>query len=489
MPDRLPPDEPVSLPKGRILVVDDEADIRESLEALLCLEGYTVELAHNGGDGLRRAEGANYDIILLDLMMPDRSGMEVLREIRERDVETPVFMITAYGSVEVAVMALKNGANDYFSKPWDNEKLLIEIERMIAHSRLARENTQLKRALKQQYSFPNIIGKNDRMLRILDLVTQVAPSRATILITGETGTGKELIAKGIHANSARADQPFVPVNSGSVPAELLESALFGHVKGAFTGAIASRKGYFETANKGTIFFDEIGTISPETQAKLLRVIQEREFMPVGSTETIKVDVRIIAATNAELKKLVEDGKFREDLYYRLNVINLALPPLRDRKEDIPPLVEHFFAKFARENDKFLDADGKSLLRMEPEAMQLLLDYNWPGNVRELENAVERAVVLASQALVPVDVLPDSILQEGGVKIRRDESGMLPADASLPEILADFERRKIMEALDSVNWSQTDAAEKLRIPLSTLNQKIKRLSIDVKRKGGGAGGGQ
>ena len=486
MPDRLPPDEPASLPKGRILVVDDEADIRESLETLLCLEGYSVELAQNGTEGLRRAEGANYDIVLLDLMMPDRSGMEVLREIRERDTETPVFMITAYGSVEVAVNALKNGANDYFSKPWDNEKLLLEIDRMIAHSRLARENAQLKRALKQ-YSFPNIIGKNDRMLRILDLVTQVAPSRATILITGETGTGKELIAKGIHANSARADQPFVPVNSGSVPAELLESALFGHVKGAFTGAIASRKGYFETANKGTIFFDEIGTISPETQAKLLRVIQEREFMPVGSTETVKVDVRIIAATNADLKKLVDEGKFREDLYYRLNVINLALPPLRDRKEDVPPLVDHFFAKFARENDKFLDADGKTLLRMDPEAMRLLLDYNWPGNVRELENAVERAVVLTAQATVLMDVLPDSILQEGGVKIRRDERGMLPADASLPEILADFERRKIIEALDSVSWSQTEAAEKLHIPLSTLNQKIKRLSIDVKRKGGvGAG---
>src|SRR3984957_13469159 len=480
MPDPLPPDEPASLPKGRILVVDDEADIRESLETLLCLEGYTVEMAQNGGEGLRRAEEANYDMILLDLMMPDRSGMEVLREIRERDTETPVFMITAYGSVEVAVNALKNGANDYFSKPWDNEKLLLEIDRMIAHSRLARENAQLKRALKQ-YSFPNIIGKNDRMLRILDLVTQVAPSRATILITGETGTGKELIAKGIHANSARADQPFVAVNSGSVPADLLESALFGHVKGAFTGAIASRKGYFETATKGTIFFDEIGTISPETQAKLLRVIQEREFMPVGSTDTIKVDVRIIAATNADLKRLVDEGKFREDLYYRLNVINLALPPLRDRKEDIPPLVEHFFVKFARENEKFLDADGKSLLRMEPEAMRLLLVYNWPGNVRELENAVERAVVLASQATVLADVLPDSILQEGGVKIRRDASGMLPADASLPEILADFERRKIIEALESMSWSQTEAAEKLHIPLSTLNQKIKRLSIDVKRK--------
>ena len=243
MPDPLPLDELTSPPhKGRILVVDDEAEIRESLETLLSLEGYSVDLAVNGADGLRKAEGGRHDLILLDLMMPDRSGMEVLKEFRERDSETPVFMITAYGSVEVAVDALKRGANDYFSKPWDNEKLLIEIDRMIASSRLARENIQLKRALKQQYAFPNIVGKSDRMLRILDLVTQVAPSRATILITGETGTGKELIAKAIHAHSARANQLFVPVNTGSVPAELMESALFGHVKGAFTSAIATQKG-------------------------------------------------------------------------------------------------------------------------------------------------------------------------------------------------------------------------------------------------------
>jgi DNA-binding NtrC family response regulator len=486
MPDPLPPDELTSpLDKGRILVIDDEAEIRESLETLLSLEGYHVDLAVNGTEGLRKAEAGRHDLILLDLMMPDRSGMEVLKELRERDVETPVFMITAYGSVEVAVDALKRGANDYFSKPWDNEKLLIEIDRMIASSRLARENIQLKRALKQQYAFPNIVGKSDRMLRILDLVMQVAPSRATILITGETGTGKELIAKAIHAHSARANQLFVPVNTGSVPAELMESALFGHVRGAFTSAIATQKGYFEIANRGTIFFDEIGTISPETQAKLLRVIQEREFMPVGCTDTIKVDVRIIAATNADLKKLVDDGKFREDLYYRLNVINLTLPPLRERKEDVPRLVDFFFTKYSRENEKFLDAEQQSVLQFEPDAMQLLMDYNWPGNVRELENAVERAVVLASSPTVPVDVLPDSILQASGVRIRRDESGALPPDASLPEIVADFERRKIIETLETVNWSQTEAAEKLSIPLSTLNQKIKRLNIDVRRKGGAA----
>jgi transcriptional regulator with GAF, ATPase, and Fis domain len=279
---------------------------------------------------------------------------------------------------------------------------------------------------------------------------------------------------------------FVPVNSGSMPPDLLESTLFGHVKGAFTSAIASRKGYFEVANKGTIFFDEIGTISPETQAKLLRVIQEREFMPVGSAEVVRVDVRIIAATNADLKKMVEDGRFREDLYYRLNVINLNLPPLRDRKEDIPRLVEYFFAKYCRENEKFMDADGHCLLHFDADAMQLLMDYNFPGNVRELENAIERAVVLASASLVPADVLPDSILQAGGVRIRHDAFGSLAADASLFEIVADFERRKIIETLEACNWSQTEAAERLHIPLSTLNQKIKRLNIDVKRKGQSGG---
>lgn len=471
---------------GKILIVDDEADIRESLETLLDLEGYQVETAANATEGARKIDSGNYDLILLDLMMPDRSGMEVLREVREREDDTPIFMITAYGSVEVAVNAIKAGANDYFSKPWNNDKLLIEIARMIAQSRLQQENTQLKRALKQRYSFPNIIGKSDRMLRILDLVSQAAPSRATILITGETGTGKELIAKAIHANSARADQMFVAVNSGSVPADLLESALFGHVKGAFTGAAAARKGYFEVANKGTIFFDEIGTISQETQAKLLRVIQEREFMPVGSTETTKVDVRIIAATNADLKKMVEDGRFREDLYYRLNVINITLPPLRDRKEDVPLLVDYFLTKFCRENEKFLDADQKAQLRFEPDAVRLLLDHTWPGNVRELENAVERSVVLASAAQIPADVLPDTILQAGGLRIRRDDTGSLPADASLFEKVADFERRLISDTLEGANWSQTEAAEKLRIPLSTLNQKIKRLSIDVKRKGTSGG---
>ncbi len=480
----LPPDVIVDHPaRGKILVIDDEPDIRESLEALLAGENYIVELAQNAAEGQRRLEASSYDLVLLDLMMPDKSGMQVLEEVRVRDHETPIFMITAYGSVQVAVDALKRGANDYFPKPWDNEKLLIEIDRMIAKRRLERENLELKRALKQRYSFPNIVGKSERMLRILDLVGQVAASRATILITGETGTGKELIANAIHAHSARSEHSFVPVHSGSVPPDLLESALFGHVKGAFTGAVTSRKGYFEIANHGTIFFDEIGTISLETQTKLLRVIQEREFMPLGSTETVKVDVRIVAATNADLKRLVDEGKFREDLYYRLNVINLALPPLRERKEDIPALVDHFFTKYCRENEKFLDENGKSRLRFEPDAMQILMDHAWPGNVRELENVVERAVVLASQTSVPVDVLPEHLLEARGLRIRRDESGKLAADASLFEIVADYERRKIIEQLEASDWSQTAAAEALRIPLSTLNQKIKRLNIEIRKKSG------
>jgi len=474
-------DRASSIGKGRILVVDDEADIRESLDALLSLEGYAVDLAASGGEGLRKVEARDYDLVLLDLMLPDRSGMEVLREVRERDRDTPIFLITAYGSVPVAVEALKSGASDYFSKPWDNEKLLIEIDRTIAKRRLERENVQLKRALKQRYSFPNIVGKSERMLRILDLVTQVAPSRSTILISGETGTGKELIAKAIHANSPRAEHMFIAVNTGSLPPDLLESTLFGHVRGAFTSAIASRKGYFEMANRGTIFFDEVGTIGMETQAKLLRVIQEKEFMPLGSTETVRVDVRILAATNADLRKLVEEGKFREDLYYRLNVINLILPPLRERKEDIPALVEHFFTKYCQENEKFLDSSGQSLLRFEPEAMQILMDHNWPGNVRELENVVERAVVLAAHPTVMVDVLPEHLLHGAGIRIRRDEGGGLPSDASLFEIVADYERRVIIEHLEAATWSQTDAAEKLRVPLSTLNQKIKRLNIEVRKK--------
>ncbi|MBM3783789.1 MAG: sigma-54-dependent Fis family transcriptional regulator [Acidobacteria bacterium] len=469
------------MPKGRILIIDDEEDIRESLETLLSIEGYHITLAVNATEGLERLAASSYDLVLLDLMMPDKSGMEVLAEVRGRDRDTPIFLITAYGSIDVAVKALKSGANDYFSKPWDNEKLLIEIERQIAKGRLEVENLELKRALKQRYSFPNIVGKSERMVRVLDTVAQVAPSRATVLIAGETGTGKELIAKAIHTNSTRSDFPFVAVNSGNLQPDLLESTLFGHVKGAFTGAIATRKGAFETANNGTIFLDEIGNIPVEIQAKLLRVIQEREFTPLGSNDVMQVDVRIVAATNEDLRKMVEEKRFREDLYYRLNVIQLNLPALRDRKEDIPHLVQHFFDKFCEENGKYMSG-GHSTLRFEPEALEVMMEHNWPGNVRELENTIERAVVLATGETVPATVLPDTVVHPSGLRIRRDATGNLPADASLYELVADYERQVIMNVLDLVSYSQTEAAQRLSIPLSTLNQKIKRLNIDIKRRG-------
>jgi DNA-binding NtrC family response regulator len=332
------------------------------------------------------------------------------------------------------------------------------------------------------------VGKSERILSLLDLVTQVAASRSTVLITGESGTGKELIAKALHSASARADKPFVPVNSGSIPVDLLESQLFGHVKGAFTSAIASKKGLFEVADHGTIFFDEISTISPETQAKLLRVIQEREFMRLGGTETIKVDVRILAAANVDLLSLVRDGRFREDLYHRLNVIALHLPPLRERREDVPLLLEHFLRRFSEENER-------PLRRFTPAAMKLLVDHQWPGNVRELENVVERAVVLSTQELMDTDLLPQTVLGRWGNSPRpftdfltaaNGEIGTEAASdsSSLFQILEGVERRVIVEMLERTNWNQTEAAERFQIPLSTLNQKIKRLGIETRRRGPG-----
>ncbi len=321
--------------KGSILVVDDESEIREGLELLLRGEGYGVSSAETGESGLEKLEQHPYDLLLLDVSLPDRNGLDMLKEIHRRDPQLSVVLITAYGSIEMARAAFKNGAMDYITKPWSNDELLAQVAQAVESRRLRDENVQLKRALKQRFNFPNIVGKSDKMQVLLNLVTQVAPSRSTILISGESGTGKELIAKAIHSASTRTDKAFVPVNTGSIPVDLLESQLFGHVKGAFTSAVASKKGLFEVADQGTIFFDEIATISPKTQAKLLRVIQEREFMRLGGTEQLKVDVRIVAASNVELLTLVREGRFREDLYHRLNVIHLLIPPLRDRREDVP----------------------------------------------------------------------------------------------------------------------------------------------------------
>ncbi|HET7099732.1 MAG TPA: sigma-54 dependent transcriptional regulator, partial [Terriglobia bacterium] len=369
---------------GSILIIDDEADVLASLDELMRTEGYQTATASTAAAGLETLDKEPFDLVLLDISLPDSNGIDVLRTIKRDSPELPVIMITAYDSSQIAFQASREGAESYITKPWDNDKLLLEIGNLLDRSRLRVENVLLRRALKR-FGLPNIIGKSERMQKVYDLITQVAASRATLLITGESGTGKELVAKTIHATSPRADKPFVPVNTGSMPVDLLESTLFGHVKGAFTSAIATKRGLFEVADQGSIFFDEIGTIGVETQAKLLRVIQEREFMRLGGTENIKVDVRILAATNSDLKQMVRANKFREDLYYRLNVITVNLPPLRDRKEDIPLLADHFLAKYCAEN-------GREGLRFSPEAMKLLMDHDWPGNVRELENAVERAVV-------------------------------------------------------------------------------------------------
>ncbi len=456
---------------GCILIIDDEAEIRESLQTLLELEGYQVTTAANGAQGLMRSGEKPFDLVLLDLTLPDQDGFSVLSAIRERDADLPVIMITAFGTVENAVRAMQSGATNFVQKPWDNEKLLADVRETMKRRHAEEENVQLKRALKQRYSFENIVGKSEPMLRVFDLIAQVAASRSTVLIQGESGTGKEVIAKAIHTHSPRKDQPFVPVNTGSMPPDLLESTLFGHLKGAFTSAIASKKGLFEVADKGTLFLDEIGSMGMETQAKILRVLQDKKFMHLGGTHEIQVDVRILAATNVDLQQLVKEGRFREDLFYRLNVISVDLPPLRQRKEDIPLLVDHFLKIYSEENER-------PLRRMTAEALRPLLQHSWPGNVRELENTMERAVVLSTGTEIGIELLPDNIAGRHEMLPMIDQ----PGDASLFHILEECERRIIVGMLEKCHWNQTDAAERFHVPLSTLNQKIKRLNIEIKKKG-------
>src|SRR5579864_6687852 len=460
-----------SLPAaGSVLIIDDEAAIRESLETLLELEGYAVESAATGEEGLARIGERSFDLVLLDLALPDRNGMDLLGEIRIQDPGLSIIMVTAYGTVENAVRAMQSGAANFVQKPWDNEKLLADVRAAVARHRAEEENVQLKRALKQRYNFENIVGKSEPMLKIFDLVAQVAPSRSTILLQGESGTGKELIAKAIHLNSPRRDLPFVPVNTGSMPPDLLESTLFGHVKGAFTSAISSKKGLFEVADRGTLFLDEIGTMGMDTQSKILRVLQDRKFMHLGGVHEVQVDVRIIAATNVDLRQQVREGKFREDLFYRLNVITIDLPPLRQRKEDIPLLVDFFLRKYSEENER-------PLRRLNAEALRPLVTYSWPGNVRELENVIERAVVLSSAQEIGPDLLPDNIVGRGSPIPIIENRG----DASLFDVMEECERHIILDMLEKCSWNQTETAERFHIPLSTLNQKIKRLSIEIKKK--------
>jgi DNA-binding NtrC family response regulator len=450
----------------RILVIDDEEVVREIFLRLLKSEGYLVDSCSSGEEGLRLSRDREYDTVILDIMMPGLGGLGTLQELRKSDPELPVIMVTAYASLENAIECMKQGALDYITKPFKNDVVMLAVRKAIKQRSLVAENRSLKTQLKGIFGFGNIVGHSEKMRAVFDLVSQVAASRSTVLIAGESGTGKELIAKAIHYNSPRSGRQFVVVNSGSLPPDLLESNLFGHMKGSFTGATATKKGLFEVADGGSIFFDEIGNISPDTQAKLLRVMQEKEFMRVGGVETIHVDVRIIAATNSDLLKATQEGRFREDLYYRLNVITIQLPPLRERMEELPLLADHFIQKYCTENDK-------PPMHMTPEALNILMDYSWPGNVRELENVVERAVVLARGSSITADSLPEVIRRKALPSIMNMDSSQ-----TFKERVDQYRKLLILDALERSDGVQKEAARRLRIKPTTLNEMIKRYHIKV-----------
>ena len=439
-----------------ILVVDDEPIMQEILGDFLREEGYSIDIAGSGEEGVELAQKSSYDCAIVDLMMPGIDGIETMQKLREIDTSLPVIVVTAFASVESAVEAMKRGAFEYITKPFKNDEVLVVLQKAIRTRQLELEVPQLKeevktlrKALKDKYSFENIVGKNRYMQEVYSLIEQAAPSRSTILIQGESGTGKELVAKAIHANSARSEKPFQVVNSGSMPSDLLESNLFGHVKGAFTGAVASKKGLFEVADGGSIFFDEISNIGLEVQAKLLRVIQEKEFMRVGSVDTLKVDVRLIAATNDDLKKMIGEGRFREDLYYRINVISITLPPLRNKVDDIPLLVQHFLDRYSKEN-------GREDLIISDDALGLLKGHAWPGNVRELENAIERAVVLAPRG----GGISAELIREYIDPVTFDPSSSLMTiplqGLPMKSVVADFQKQLIVDALRKTHWVQKEA---------------------------------
>ncbi|MBN1273084.1 MAG: sigma-54-dependent Fis family transcriptional regulator [Candidatus Aminicenantes bacterium] len=454
---------------GKIHVIDDEPVIHEVLGDLLQSEGYEVVISSNGEEALEKNFSNDFDLVLLDLLMPGLDGITVLKRLKEKDPLGVVIIITAYASVESAISAMKIGAFDYIQKPFKHDELLLTIERAIGHKRLQEENLRLKHELNSKFSFEKIIGKSKAMHNIFEVIKASAPTRSTILIQGESGTGKELVARAIHKYSDRSECPFITVNSGSLPPDLLESHLFGHVKGAFTGAVAEKKGLFEAANKGTIFFDEISSPNLETQAKLLRVLQEREFMRLGGTEIIKVDVRVITATNTDLEELIRQKTFRNDLYYRLNVIKIDLPPLRDRKEDIPLLVKHFLNIYSKENDKGIEDIAEDV-------MEVFMDYDWPGNVRELENLIERAVVLTKSKIISKDSLPPFLISPPS--ITEDLTVPINGGLNFKEQMLNFQKTAILNALKKTKGVQKKAAELLGIKPTTLNEMIKRLDIDT-----------
>ena len=455
------------MPQGSILVVDDSPAVRENLSELLTAEGYEVDNCAGGKEALQYLQERTYDVVLTDLSMPDVDGMAVLSFLAEHFPETSCIIITGFGTIQTAVDAMRVGAYDYLCKPVESQQILMVVARSMEHQRLRRENLRLKKQLREKFGFDNIIGTSEPICQVFDIIRKVADSDSTVLILGESGTGKELVARAIHYNGQRQANPLIPVNCGAIPEDLLESELFGHEKGAFTHAIRTRIGRFEQAHGGTIFLDEIGDMSPNLQVKILRVLQDHQFERIGGQKTIKVNIRVIAATNRDLKELVKTGRFREDLYYRLNVIPIRIPPLRERRGDIPILVNHFIQEFCRKKNK-------PACRVSPEIMRLLIAYDWPGNVRELENLIERMVILSEGEVLDILDLPEHF---------KHPHETLPLNADIPagglplqKMLSDLERQLIIKALNQSDWVKNQAAQLLQLNRTTLVEKIKKQKI-------------
>jgi nitrogen regulation protein NR(I) len=479
----------------RLLVIEDDETVRDVLRSFLGEKNFEVTLAQNGEAGLEMVRAGKFDLILTDLVMPGITGMDVLKEVTAAKISIPVIVMTAFGTVQTAVEAMRHGAFDYITKPFNLDELMIVLEKALSVSKLQKENVMLKLQLKKKYNFKGLIGDSPPMQAVYEMIEKIADTDSTVLITGESGTGKELIAKTIHYNnSSRAGGPFVPINCAAIPKDLLESELFGHEKGAFTGAINTRLGRFELAQGGTLFLDEVGELDPSLQVKILRVLQEREFERVGGMKTIKADVRILAATNKDLENATKEGKFREDLLYRLNVIPLHLPPLRSRQEDLPLLTAFFVHDFCRKRKR-------EPFMFSPEAMECLLKYRWPGNVRELENLIERLTILASGSVINSSDLPEKLQQMTLAEMdhaagpvagaRRSTQPATPAGRStielgesgidLNEMVSALERDMIMKALEKAGGVRSKAAQLLGLNRTTLLEKIKKMGIDMQKR--------
>jgi two-component system response regulator HydG len=449
--------------QSKILIVDDEPAHRQMIRAVLDAEGYAIDEAADGKEAVNCVRKRFYDLILMDIRMSKMSGTEALKEIKLINPGIAVIIMTAYASVSTAVEALKSGAYDYLTKPLDIDELKILVAKALHHQKLEEENINLKQILSSSFNFSSIIGRSSAMVKLLETVALVSPSEATVLITGESGTGKELIANAVHQNSPRKDQPFIKVNCAALPETLLESELFGHEKGAFTGALNRRQGRFQLAHRSSIFLDEISEMSQATQAKILRVLQEREFEPVGGTQTIRVDVRIIAATNKNLEEEIRSGRFREDLYYRLKVVTVESPPLRARREDIPLLAEFFLKRYAEKNRRLIKG-------FSPRAMDILIRHDWPGNVRELENLIERGVILVRGEIITPKELPEDLIPKD-LMASTSSTDVIPG-----RTLKEVEKEMILRTLDDAGWNRTHAAEILGISRRTLQLKLKEYGI-------------